>query len=640
MNEIAILDLITFIAALAGIIIAVFRWKHIAAWEIKWLVISIMILTLLYSSMLFIEWYGGIMTFESYEDMIGALIPMMWGFFFYAVIQHASKADLRTSENRLNMALKGAGVGLWDWDIGTDLINCNERMVEIFGYSMDELEPFSMKTLRGYLHKKDRKTSEDLLEQHFKNEIKSYECEIRIKHKNGQWIWVMERGMVVERNHKGNPIRMIGTHIDITGRKKFFEEMKHQRDENLALYKKYMAKNKEFSKSIKKISKINRELIKAKEMAEESDRLKLAFLSNVSHEIRTPMNGIIGFSTMLKKQNLSDEKRMAYTDIIIESSNQLLAIVNDILDISRIETGELEISEEGVNVGELMNELNVFFKPQAESKGISLRLKINRDDTQTFVKTDKVRLKQILSNLLQNAVKFTDKGYIEFGHGRTDRWLQFYVKDSGIGIDEKYHEEIFKPFRQVELEITRVPGGAGLGLSISRRLVEALGGKMWMESQPGAGSTFYFNIPGIFSFRSRNEISLIKEEFTFPAERTVILVAEDDDVNFRYLHETLNHDTIRIIRARNGLEAVEYCKADREIHIVFMDIKMPVLNGYDATRQIKRFRPEVPVIAVTAFTKDDDRAFALNAGCDDYLSKPLRKDELLTLINKYRHYEP
>lgn len=635
MNEIAIFDLITLCASLAGLLIVVTRWKHIATWEIKTLVISILLLTILYSTALFVEWYGGIFTYESYENLIGALIPMMWGFFFYGMIQQAGNADLRASENQLDMAVKGTRAGLWDWQVQQEYLKINDLWAEIMGYTVKELEPVSINMFRKHMHPEDQKNASFILQKHFNQETDFYECEVRMKHKNGGWIWVMDRGMVVERDVQGKPLRMIGTRIDISRQKQIERELKHQMDENRALYEKYLAKNKELKQSIIKIRDINRELVQAKEKAEESDRLKSAFLSNMSHEIRTPMNGIIGFSSMLRKQNLSPKKRMLYVKTIIDSSNQLLTIVNDILDISRIETGKLEIAEEEVNINELMDDLFVFFKPQAESKGISMLIYKDQLDATLYVKTDKVRLRQVLSNLLHNAIKFTSQGFIEIGYRKYDKWLQFYVKDTGIGIEESLHEEIFKPFRQVELEITRATGGAGLGLSISKKLVEALGGKMRLESRPGAGSTFYFNIPGVFISPSGQDQETKLQEAPANINNMVILVAEDDNVSYLYLQEVLKNETVQIIRANNGVEAVEKCKGSQVIDMALMDIKMPFLNGYDATRQIKKLRPSMPVIAITAFAKEEDRATAIKAGCEDYLSKPLKREELITCIQKY-----
>jgi CheY-like chemotaxis protein len=243
-------------------------------------------------------------------------------------------------------------------------------------------------------------------------------------------------------------------------------------------------------------------------------------------------------------------------------------------------------------------------------------------------------LRQVLTNLLNNALKFTDAGYIRFGYEKSGRYLQFFVKDSGIGIPPELHEKIFEPFRQAEIEISSQYGGTGLGLSISAKLVGMLGGKIWLKSAPGMGSTFYFTVP----LQAQEFTETIKEEPPRIADldglELTILVAEDDDVNYLYLSTILSKGKIKMVRARNGVEALELCKTKPDIQLVLLDIKMPVMSGYEAAKKIKQIRTDLPIIAQTAFAMNEDRRKALASGCDAYLSKPIKKEELLGFIDK------
>jgi len=379
------------------------------------------------------------------------------------------------------------------------------------------------------------------------------------------------------------------------------------------------------------------QLIAAKEKAEESDRLKTAFLANMSHEIRTPMNAIIGFAEMLNRPNLSDERRKYYTEIISENSNQLLAIVNDILDISRIETGQIEIREDVFNVNDMLLELYVMFKSKAAQKNISVYTHKEMPDHQVVIQSDEFKLRQILNNLIVNALKFTHKGSIKFGYTKVNEELHFFVEDTGIGIYDDMLDKIFERFRQADSDITRRYGGTGLGLSISKGYVELLGGKIWVESKPDVGTKFSFSLP----YQPYKKLSEktdrlrktedIKPDFDLPT----ILIAEDELMNYIYLEELLEDYNINLIHAQNGKQAVEMCHQHPEIQLILMDIRMPELNGYDATKQIKAFRPTLPIIAQSAFAMLNDHQKAKEAGCDDYITKPIDEIELLELLQKY-----
>ncbi len=549
--------------------------------------------------------------------------------------KYLQREKLRESEERLNLAILGTRAGLWDWDLRTGKLICNEEWARMIGYELSEIEPLTFKSWERFTHPEDLIKSEDILAQYFQGKIDSYECETRMKHKQGHWVWVLDRGMLVERDPNNNPARMIGTHIDISRQKKSELELKAQMDENQALNEAYLAQNAALIESIERIQKINEELKNAKQKAEESDRLKSAFLSNMSHEIRTPMNGVIGFSEMLADPDLTPANRTEYASIIIDSSRQLLSIVNDILDISRIEAGLVTLSREEVKVNELMSVLYAFFEPQARAKNLDLRFVKSLNNEESVLFTDKTRLRQILTNLLNNALKFTQTGIIEAGYEKMEEHMKFYVRDSGIGIPAELHDKIFEPFHQVELEITYHYGGTGLGLSISRKLVELLKGSIWLESNPGTGSVFYFTIPLHEPKELEYREHKTEEKKDLQAQGKVVLIAEDDDTNYLYLEAALVKGKLNLLRAFNGIQAVEMCKENPEIQLVLMDIKMPLMNGYDATCLIKQNRPDLPIIVQTAYAMIEERNMAFAAGCDDYIAKPIRKTELVEMVMKY-----
>jgi PAS domain S-box-containing protein len=392
--------------------------------------------------------------------------------------------------------------------------------------------------------------------------------------------------------------------------------------------------NNELQKSSLRIQEINKELMVAKEKAVESDQLKSAFLANFSHEIRTPMNGIIGFSEMLAMDNLPTEKRKHYTEVIINSTNQLLSIVNDILDLSKIETGQITINKGQVRLNKLLIELLSFFKPKADKKSIQLNILKGLDDEKCSIFTDRLRIFQILSNLTGNAIKFTKEGSVTIGYELIDCYLQFFVQDTGIGIPQEQQHRLFGRFQQANSEISRNYGGTGLGLAISKSLIELLEGKIWFHSAPGVGTTFYFTIP---YNRVETKISNQTQIQTSPnlIETPLnILLVEDEEINYIFIREVFLGQPVNLIYASNGIEAVELCKLHPEIDIILMDIKMPLLNGYEATHEIKQFRPEVPIIALTAYAMKEDKDLALSKGFSDYLAKPVRSGELINCIKR------
>jgi len=379
-----------------------------------------------------------------------------------------------------------------------------------------------------------------------------------------------------------------------------------------------------------------KELKIAKEHAEKSDRLKTEFLHNMSHEIRTPVNGIMGFSNLLYKDDLTVEERDEFIKIIHHNSEQLLRIIDDILEISKLETKQVRIQNAETNLYRLLSDMHAVFKIKANEKNISLGLVNELAEHECTVMIDESKLLKILNNLVENALKFTSKGYVGIGCKQANGKLIFYVKDTGIGIAKENQDKIFERFLQESETVARNFGGLGLGLSIARENVELLGGEISVESSPGVGSVFTFSIP----FNPVTGTTAIKSKA--PSKRNgntsgIILIAEDDANNLVYFETILSkcYPNLRILSVSDGRQAVDKCKNFPEINLVLMDIKMPVMDGYEATRQIKSSRPELPVIAQTAFSTIDEKNNALSAGCDDFITKPVSEETLESIIGKY-----
>lgn len=377
----------------------------------------------------------------------------------------------------------------------------------------------------------------------------------------------------------------------------------------------------------------NIELIRVKEKAEESDKLKTAFIANISHEIRTPMSGILGLADLLKVPDLSSESQTTYIEAIISSSNRMLCIINDLINISKIEAGQIEIRKEVTDINKLIDELFIFFLPEANKKGIVLKINKELPVNKIFVKTDKTKLSQVITNIIKNALKYTSEGFIEFGCRMKDDSLLFYVEDTGLGIKKEHQEMIFERFKQGEVSNSGIPEGVGLGLAISKAYVEELGGTIWVKSAPTKGSVFYFTIP--FKEPVVNVPSKKREEKTVKISLANILIAEDDDFIFLYLNEVLKQNNMNAIHAINGEEAVNVIKNNPNIDLIIMDGRMPVMGGLEATRKIKKIRPEIPIIALSAMAHDTDIQDALEAGCVAYLTKPIDIKVLLNTISTY-----
>jgi len=392
---------------------------------------------------------------------------------------------------------------------------------------------------------------------------------------------------------------------------------------------------------------LNIDLKHSKDQAEESDKLKSAFLANMSHEIRTPMNGILGFAELLSEPDLDNEKQQDYIQIIQKSGVRMLNIINDIVDISKIEAGLMLVNLTDSNINEQIEYMHTFFGPEAEKKQIRLSYRNSLPTKESTIKTDREKLFAILTNLLKNAIKYTEIGSIEFGYNHMESlnetnlsnqsFLQFFVKDTGIGIPIHRQEAIFERFIQADILDIHARQGAGLGLAISKAYIEMLGGKIWVESEEGKGSTFYFTLPthvmqngnedhkkNVFSQVRENQISNLK-----------ILIVEDDEPSSNLISIIIQKLAKEIIYAQSGTEAVEVCKNNPDIDLVLMDIQLPEMDGYEATRQIRKFNSKVFIFAQTAFAQNGDEEKAIEAGCNDYISKPIQRDILIEKIQTH-----
>ena len=517
----------------------------------------------------------------------------------YAIIHDVTERILAEHQlHKLSVVVEQSPAIVVITDPDGNIEYVNPMFVEVTGYSAEEARGQNPRILKSGLMSK--KVYEELWQTILSGGV--WSGELQNKKKNGEFYW--DQAVISAIRNKENVItNFVAVKVDITEQKKIFAE-----------------------------------LTAAKEKAEESDRLKSAFLANISHEIRTPMNGILGFAQLLKEPHLTGEEETEYIDLIQKSGERMLNLINNLINISRIEAGETMLQQSETPVNELMRDLYAFFKPEIDKKGLRLNLKTGLPDNDSVIETDSGKLIQILTNLIQNALKFTSSGEIDFGYNRSNSTLEFYVIDTGIGIAADMKEKIFDRFHQVDNTLTRTQEGSGLGLSISQAYVEMLGGTIRIESREGWGSEFYFTLPYRPTFLQQKPIpSPVNQKPIITAPFITILIAEDDAVSRLLLKKNLTDENINTLFAVNGKEAVEMVQQHQEINIVLMDIRMPVMNGFDTTRVIKELRPDLPVIVQTAFTSKDEKDKSHEAGCDGYITKPINKVELLELITLLLH---
>lgn len=414
------------------------------------------------------------------------------------------------------------------------------------------------------------------------------------------------------------------------------------RDMNNELEKRVLSRTLNLQSEIEEHRLTASALIKAKEKAEESDRLKSSFLANLSHEIRTPMNAIQGFTGLLLTPDLTSDKKENYISIIKKSGTQLLSIINDIIEISKIDAGQIRPQYSPVNIYEFIKDLfNIIVVTIPKEKDVELRATSSNIYPELIISTDEVKLLQVMNNLINNALKFTETGFVSFGYEViNEKEIKFFVQDTGVGIDEKHRQLIFERFRQVEGNLTITKGGSGLGLAISKAYIEMMDGTISLESELGKGSIFSFTIPLIKAEKfATKTLPNNQPEKSIKGDHEQILIAEDDENVYLYFEAIMNKHNYKIIRATNGKEAVDICSKN-DIRLVLMDIKMPVMNGYEALKRIKQIKPHLKVIAQTSYALPEDRILIDEAGFDGYLSKPIVMEDLFHLIDTHLSNHP
>ena len=505
---------------------------------------------------------------------------------------------VKESKLSLDNAQEIAKMGSWEFDILINKLVWSTNMYRIFGYEPFEIEP-TYELFINHVHPDDLCIIR-ASDEYMKNSKETFSQELRFVMPDGSIKWILNKLVPIFKENV--LVKLKGVSTDITDHK--HTEM---------------------------------ELFKAKEKAEESDRLKSAFLANMSHEIRTPMNGILGFAGLLKESNLTGWEQQAYIKIIEKSGARMLNIINDIVDISKIESGMMELDIRESDISEQLEYIYTFFKPEVEGKGLLFSYKNSLPEKENIIKSDREKIYAILTNLVKNAIKYTNKGSIEFGCEKKGKTLEFFVKDTGIGIAKDRQEAIFERFIQADISDKPAYDGAGLGLSISKAYVEMLGGKIWLESQKGAGSIFSFTLPYNIEKEETNvmETTASGIDLAGHVNELKILIVEDDETSELFLLTAVKKYCKEFFIARTGVESVVICHENPDIDLVLMDIRMQEMNGYEATRQIRKFNKDVIIIAQTAYGLSGDREKSIQAGCNDYISKPIDSVILMELIQKH-----
>jgi PAS domain S-box-containing protein len=431
-----------------------------------------------------------------------------------------------------------------------------------------------------------------------------FESELRLRHKDGHYVSLSSRSVTV-KNDNGEVLGALTILRDIS-----------------------------------RLKQVHEDLIRSNVAAEASNRLKSSFLANISHEIRTPLNSVVGFSNLLLGNNIPDEVKEEYIEHINHNSEKLLQIIGDIIDLSRLESSQIEITYEEANLSTIVNEIIEETRQiiRRNEKSIILNVKNHFEDNGSLIFTDRIWLKRILNHLMDNAVKFTLDGSIEFSYYRENENIVFKIRDTGIGINEENLGRIFEEFRQ-EIDGHHRPfEGLGIGLTLAKEAVERMGGQIFVQSEKGIGSEFSFSIPYRPAGSTKTKLkSLSDDSILAPinwSSRKCLLVDDNKDVLI-YLSRILLDTGISILTARSGSEAIEIIKTTPDIDVVLLDMQMPEMNGIEATKEIRKIRKNLPIIAQTAFIFEDDKDIILEAGCDACLIKPIRKDHLLTVLTNF-----
>jgi len=507
-----------------------------------------------------------------------------------------AEKDLGESEIRLSEALSAGNMAWWELRLPDGFVSYSKNKTDLLGRRKEDFT--SYKDFMKIVHPDDHEAAMNAMRQHIDGEEPLYKCEYRMQHANGNYLWFQDIGQIIAKNN--DRITVTGIVTEIT-------EKKH-------------------TDSL---------LLKAKKKAEAANIYKNQFLANMSHEIRTPMNGLVGFAALLRDSKLNAKERNKYIDIIESSSRQLLNLINDIIDVSKIEAGELQLREKPCRLDLIFTELYETFNKLKEKKGkdqIDIILNIPKKHQKVTILSDPERIKQILTNLLSNALKFTHKGKIEFGYNINNDKIIIQVSDTGIGIDGKDISNIFKRFQRTDQTNEEKYDGTGLGLAITKGIIDNFNGTINVESQHGKGSLFTIEIPFIpAKIDQHNKISSTKPDWELLKGKE-LLIAEDDYVNNLFLEELFKNIPLKTYWARNGIEAINIYKDHPDIELVLMDIRMPILDGYKAAQEILKINPKAKIIAQTAHAMSSDRDKCLNNGFAEYIAKPIQKDQFMGLI--------
>ena len=483
---------------------------------------------------------------------------------------------------RLSLMLEAGNVFPWYADIASGKIEIGDELFKAYGVDRKEFQDdfFSIATFVASIYPDDRGIFEAIYNNLLAGESCKIGLELRLDLLNtGEYKWVDLKGVAQEFDERGKVTKVLG----------FIADIQKRRDDEQAL-------------------------IEAKQRAEESDRLKSAFLANVSHEIRTPLNAIVGFSEVIAHTE-SECEREEYLDIVKANSNLLLHLINDILDLSRIESGRMEFIDENIQMDELCEELRQMHQMRIKN---DVKVIFERPAVSLTIVSDSHRLRQLYSNLISNAIKYTEKGSITLGYKLKGNMMEGYVRDTGSGIPVEKLNNVFGRFEKLDL----LKQGFGLGLSICKSILDKMGGKIWVESELGVGSCFYFSIP------YNGTLPVAGEQ-----NKPLILVAEDMDCNYELVKAILE-ERYSVLRANDGIDVVTKYESSKP-DLILMDVRMPGLDGLSAAGIIRELNPTIPIIATTAFAFETDRGMALAAGCNEYISKPLEAEKLKTMVERY-----
>ena len=483
---------------------------------------------------------------------------------------------------RLSLMLEAGNVFPWFADIVSGKIEIGDELFKAYGVDRKEFHDdfFRMTTFVASIYPDDRGIFEAIYNRLLAGESCKIDLELRLDLLNtGEYKWVDLKGVAQEFDERGKVTKVLG----------FIADIQKRRDDEQAL-------------------------IEAKHRAEESDRLKSAFLANVSHEIRTPLNAIVGFSEVIAHTE-NECEREEYLDIVKANSNLLLHLINDILDLSRIESGKMEFIDENIQMDELCEELRQMHQMRIKN---DVKIIFERPAASLTIVSDSHRLRQLYSNLISNAIKYTEKGSITLGYKLKGNMMEGYVRDTGSGIPAEKLNNVFGRFEKLDL----LKQGFGLGLSICKSILDKMGGEIWVESELGVGSCFYFLIPCNGTFPVAGE-----------QNKPLILVAEDMDCNYELVKAILE-ERYSVLRANDGIDVVTKYESSKP-DLILMDVRMPGLDGLSAAGIIRELNPTIPIIATTAFAFETDREMALAAGCNEYMSKPLEAEKLKTMVERY-----